>query len=177
MRRRYARRDRPGCSPLLVLRPLRGPCPASRTGLNVGAYQYTSAMQKRHRGRQAVPLRLRDLTEPTSTDMPRTFGGRLIRIERRTTSRGLRWGVLTFRWVAGHELRCPLFPTLWAATAPPVVGRTYQVTGKVAFRDGAPAIGIVAIGRRSARRSRIRSRVSHGRQLRTRPPRRHPALM
>lgn len=129
-------------------------------------------MQKRHRGRQVAPLRLRDLTEPTRTDTPRVFDGRLIQVEPRTTSRGVRWGVLTFSWVAGQELRCPLFPNLWAVLAPPVVGKTYQVTGRVAFRDGAPAIGIVAIGRRSARRSRIRSRASPWRQLRTRPGRR-----
>lgn len=61
------------------------------------------------------------------------------------TSRGVPWGVLTFDWISGQEVRCPLFPVLWAVTAPLAVGHTYRVVGTVSFRDGTPVIGIVAI--------------------------------
>src|SRR5687768_13594735 len=104
-------------------------------------------MLGRRLGRDVAPLRLSDLCEPRAPDTPRSFRGPMVRIEPRVTVHGVPWGVLTFGWVADQELRCPLFPTLWAATAPLEVGCGYHVVGRVTFRDGAPAIGIVAIER------------------------------
>jgi hypothetical protein len=59
--------------------------------------------------------------------------------------------VLTFEWLSDHELRCPLFPTLWATTATLFTGRTYRVVGTVSFRDRTLAIRVLGI-RESVRR-------------------------
>ena len=85
--------------------------------------------------------------------MPRVFDARLVRIEPRITSGGLPWGVLTFEWLSEHELRCPLFPTLWATTPMLFTGRTYRVVGTVSFRDLTPAIRVLGISESVRRRT------------------------
>ena len=100
---------------------------------------------KRRLERHAAVLRVRDLSEPASAGIPRVFDARLVRIEPRITSLGLPWGVLTLEWLSDHELRCPLFPTLWATTPTLFLGRTYRVVGTVSFRDLTPAIRVLAI--------------------------------
>jgi len=118
---------------------------------------------KRHLERHAAVLRVSDLSEPASAGMPRVFDARLVRIEPRITSRGLPWGVLTFEWLSDHELRSPLFPTLWATTPTLFTGRTYRVVGAVSFRDLTPAIRVLGIRDSARRRTWGRLRGAHRR--------------
>src|SRR5450759_2514263 len=104
--------------------------------------------------------------------MPRVFDARLVRIEPRITSGGLPWGVLTFEWLLDHELRCPLFPTLWATTPTLFTGRTYRVAGTVSFRDRTPAIRVLAIRESAGRHVRGRLRGARRRRSSARPARR-----
>ena len=127
---------------------------------------------ERHLERHTAVLRGSDLSEPASAGMPRVFDARLVRIEPRITSGGLPWGVLTFEWLSAHELRCPLFPTLWATTPTLFTGCTYRVVGTVSFRDRTPAIRVLGIRESARRRTRGRLRVSRRRQSSARPARR-----
>jgi hypothetical protein len=104
-------------------------------------------MQSRDLGRHVAPLRPSDLSSPTTPGTLRTFDGPAGPDRAENELRRTALGVLTFTWLSDQELRCPLFPTLWAATPTFVIGRTYRVVGTVAFRDRTPPIEIVGIER------------------------------
>ena len=80
--------------------------------------------------------------------------------------------MLTFEWLSDHELRCPLFPTLWATTATLFTGRTYRVVGTVSFRDRTLAIRVLGIRESVRRHARGRLRGARRRRSSARPARR-----
>lgn len=88
------------------------------------------------------PLRPKDLFgEPARGDtvivsMLVTF------VDTKSTKSGQPWAVLNGQW-RRHNLRCLVFPGLWATLEPPLQGEAVVVRGKLSHRGGQPVIWVL----------------------------------
>jgi DNA polymerase III alpha subunit len=88
------------------------------------------------------PLRPKDLFSESASGDAVIVSMRVTFVETKTTKSGQPWAVLNGQW-RRHNLRCLVFPGLWATLEPPVQGEAVVVRGNLSYRDGEPVVWVL----------------------------------
>ena len=99
----------------------------------------------------AQPLRPRDLFDEAADGAAVSLSMKVSRVIPRTTTAGIPWALFDGVW-RGHQLRCVLFPTVWATVENAQSGDVAVIQGILSRRDGRAVVMVLDLTRMSPTR-------------------------